>query len=91
MESSIDLGKVKRYLRVDGDDEDDIIDGFIIAAEEYLNGSGVKSTQGKLYTVVVYMLVALFYEHRDTIAGKVDIPPVIVNLTTQLAARSRVV
>lgn len=86
--ATIDLGEVKEYLRVDGDEEDRTISGFIIAAEEYMRNSGVKSTEGELYKVVVYMLVALFYEHRDTAADKVDIPPVIINFIAQLATRS---
>ncbi|MOA45778.1 Phage gp6-like head-tail connector protein [compost metagenome] len=84
----IELQLVKEYLRVDGNDEDRIIAGFIAAAEVYLNGAGIKSTEGELYKIVVYMLVALFYEHRDTVAEKVNIPPVILNFITQLAARS---
>jgi len=84
----MDLEQVKSYLRVDGEDEDVLISAFLTAAEEYLAGAGVKQTQGKLYEVVVSMLVALFYEHRDTASDKITIPPVINNLITQLATRS---
>lgn len=86
--ATVDLEVVKEYLRVDGSDEDMTISGFIIAAEEYVRNSGVRSTAGELYKIVVYMLVALFYEHRDTVAEKVDIPPIIINFVAQLAARS---
>lgn len=84
----MDLEQVKNYLRVDGNDEDLLIESFIAAAQEYIIGAGVKNAKGKLYEVVVKMLVALFYEHRDTASAKITIPPVINNLITQLAMRS---
>lgn len=81
---------MKDFLRVDSESEDAIIQGFILAAEDYLAGAGVKANiQGSgLYDTVVKMLVALFYENRDTAEDKVDIPPVINNFITQLATRS---
>lgn len=84
----MELSQVKDYLRVDGNDEDILISAFITAAEEYVDGAGVKNKEGKLYEVVVLMLVALFYEHRDTATDKINIPPVINNLITQLAVRA---
>lgn len=84
----MELAQVKGYLRVDGEDEDVLISAFLTAAEEYVDGAGVKQKEGKLYEVVVCMLVALFYEHRDTASDKITISPVINNLITQLATRS---
>ncbi|XID91039.1 head-tail connector protein [Paenibacillaceae bacterium WGS1546] len=82
-----DLQSCKDYLRVDGDDEDALIVAFLAAAKGYLANAGVKeSAQGELYDTVILMLVALFYEHRDTVG--VSVPPIINNLITQLAVVS---
>lgn len=86
----MDLNQVKGYLRVDGNEDDVLIASLMIAADEYLLGAGAKNTASKLYEVVQCMLIALFYEHRDTATDKITIPPVINNLITQLAARSGV-
>jgi uncharacterized phage protein (predicted DNA packaging) len=84
----MDLNQVKGYLRVDGSDDDILIGSLMLAAHEYLRGAGAKNTESKLYQVVQCMLIALFYEHRDTATDKITIPPVINNLITQLAVRS---
>lgn len=82
---------MKDYLRVDGNDEDSLIEGFILAAKEYLTGAGVgDSVHGGLYDIVVKMLVAVFYENRDTVEKQVNVPPIINNFIAQLAIKSQV-
>ncbi|WP_199615539.1 head-tail connector protein [Paenibacillus alkalitolerans] len=85
----MDLQEVKDFLRVDSTAEDLLIQGFILAAENYLANAGVK-VKGELYDLVVKMLVALFYENRNPAEDKVDVPPVIRNFITQLALRGDV-
>lgn len=88
-ETSPELQLYKDYLRVDTDDEDLLIEGFILAAKDYLRNAGVKDiAQGDLYDVVVKMLVATFYEQRETAAKQVTIPPIINNFITQLSITS---
>ncbi|QJD87897.1 head-tail connector protein [Cohnella herbarum] len=83
---SPELQDYKDYLRVDSDDEDYQIEGFVLAAKGYLLNAGVKdNAHGELYDVVVKMLVALFYEHRDTADKQINIPPIMNNLITQLS------
>jgi len=79
------LQDLKAYLRVDGDDEDALIEGFKAAAVQYLSQAGVSVSNGGLYDVVVKMLVAISYEHRDTAEKEINIPPIINNFITQLA------
>ncbi|MEC0107265.1 head-tail connector protein [Paenibacillus taichungensis] len=83
----LELAKVKEYLRVDFDDDDALIIGFIIAAKEYMRNGGVKSEEGELYRVVVMMLVSLFYENREVTDKDIKIPTVINNFIIQLSKR----
>lgn len=86
---SVTLQSAKDYLRVDSEDDDALISGFILAAQSYMANAGVKdSVQGDLYDVVVYMLLALFYEHRDAAEKDVQVPRVVQNFITQLAIKS---
>lgn len=81
----IDLQTAKDFLRVDGDDENTIIQAMITAAEDYLRNAGVKNTSSELYKIVVLMLTSIFYEHRDTADKQIAIPPIINNFITQLS------
>jgi uncharacterized phage protein (predicted DNA packaging) len=86
---SVSLQSAKDYLRVDADDDDALIDGFILAAKSYMANAGVNnSIQGDLYDVVVYMLVALFYANRDASEKDVQVPRVVQNFITQLSIKS---
>lgn len=84
----MDLQNVKEYLRVDYDEDDFLITGFITAAKEYLRNAGVSDGQeGELYNIVVLMLVSLFYENREVTDKDIKIPTVINNFITQLSCR----
>lgn len=83
----MDLQKVKGYLRVDYDEDDILITGFIAAAKEYLSNAGVvEQPESELYSIVILMLVALFYDNRE--ADKdIKIPTVIMNFIVQLSCK----
>ncbi|MCR9040950.1 head-tail connector protein [Bacillus sp. L381] len=61
---AVNLEDMKGYLRVDGDEEDNLISSLISAAEKHLQESGVKDTENDLYSLAVKMLVTEWYENR---------------------------
>lgn len=83
----MDISKIKKYLRVDHSEEDDIIEGFVIAAKQYLTNAGVEEQpENELYNIVVQMLTALFYESRGT---NTKIPHVVNNFIVQLSCKGK--
>lgn len=61
----MDIEKVKKYLRIDYDGEDEEIQEFIAAAEEYLENAGVKRrNNSSLYNLAVKLLVSNWYSNR---------------------------
>ncbi|PGC82330.1 head-tail connector protein [Bacillus toyonensis] len=61
--------EAKKYLRVDGDEEDDLITSFVIAAEMYIknatsNNVDLKSELAKLATRI---LIAHWHENREAV------------------------
>ena len=59
------LETLKKYLRVDGSEDDEILTLLIDASKEYLTGSGVRESNTALYKLAVMMHVALNYENRN--------------------------
>ena len=66
----VTLEEMKQYLRVDYEDDDQLITGFITTAEQLcrdvlrIDGEADLSADGKVKTEVMYA-VAYFYEHRE--------------------------
>ncbi len=66
----VTLEEMKQYLRVDYEDDDQLITGFITTAEQLcrdvlrIDGEADLSADGKAKTAVMYA-VAYFYEHRE--------------------------
>lgn len=70
------LEKVKEYLRVDGDHEDQQIEALISAANKYLvNAGAIKDDDNNLYMLAVKILVTHWYENRLPVG----------NVTTEMA------
>lgn len=58
------LKQIENFIRVDEEDEE-IINGFIDAAKEYIQNSGVKENENSaLYRLAVCIITAHFYENR---------------------------
>lgn len=69
----MDLNEVKLYLRLDTDDEDELILELISAAEMYLESSGVfPDYTNPQYKLAVKMLVSEYYDGR-TLNGTMGI------------------
>lgn len=85
----VTIKEMKEYLRVDGNDEDNSIEGLIEAAEMYLVNAGcvLKDVNGieiNLAKLAVKQLVVHWYENREP-TGKADrLTFSLDNIITQL-------
>lgn len=61
----MDLEEIKIYLRVDGNDDDALIESLQIGAEIYLGNAGViKDYTNNLYCLAVKLLISHWYDNR---------------------------
>lgn len=61
----MELTEIKLYLRVDGIDEDVLISGLQLAAEEYMTNAGVNKDYTKeLYKLSIKILINHWYDNR---------------------------
>lgn len=62
----MNLEDLKLFLRIDDDEEDTLIEGLRIGAEEYLTNAGIKKDYSKeLYKLAIKILVSHWYENRN--------------------------
>lgn len=64
------LDEVKNYLRVDGDDDDALIESLITSSAAYLTNAGAQD-DGNLYKLAQLMLISHWHENREP-TGKAD-------------------
>lgn len=79
---------IKEYLRIDFDDDDNIIDLLIITAKQYIKDTTEKeyNDNDKIYELCLKMLVSHWYENRNAIGNNVnEVPYSITNLLTILS------
>ena len=84
---TISLNEIKTYCRIDGTEDDSLLQALIGAAKEYLTGAGVMEpeTDSPLYLLAVKAMVLHFYDHRGmTESGSVSEIPGMQNAVTQL-------
>lgn len=61
----MDLEELKLFLRIDGEEDDILIAGLQLAAEEYLINAGIKRDYTKeLYKLAIKILISHWYENR---------------------------
>lgn len=80
------LDEIKLFLRInDNDIENELLNGLMLAAEEYLKGAGIEKDYTKeIYKLTVKMLVANWYENRNMTDKKLqEIPYGIKSLIIQ--------
>ncbi|MEE6183175.1 head-tail connector protein [Bacillus pretiosus] len=67
------LEEAKKYLRVDGDEEDELITSFIAAAEIYIKNATSKNVdlKSELAKLAARILIAHWYENREVV-GKAE-------------------
>lgn len=68
----ISIDTIKDALRIDGNDDDDLIQGYIDTAEEYVanavidNPASEPLTSSRKYRLAVIILVQFWYSNRAT-------------------------
>ncbi len=67
------LEEAKKYLRVDGDEEDDLITSFVIAAEIYIKNATSKNVdlKSELAKLAARILISHWHENREVV-GKAE-------------------
>lgn len=70
------LEACKQYMRVDGDEDNELIAGLMAAAKEYLDNAGIPEPEEAtaLYTMAVHSLTLHYYDHRDAVGGEAPLP-----------------
>ncbi|WP_332856815.1 head-tail connector protein [Clostridium paraputrificum] len=62
----MELEELKLFLRIDGEEEDTLIKGLQVGAEEYLTNAGIaKDYEKELYKLAIRILVSHWYENRS--------------------------
>ena len=62
----MNLDDLKLFLRIDDYEEDNLIQGLQLSAEEYLTNIGIKKDYSKeLYKLAIKILVSHWYESRS--------------------------
>lgn len=82
------LNDVKLYLRVDGYDEDDVIQSLIDAAKEFIKtGTGVTFTDTDArHVLTLKMIVAHWYDNRGLIGSTAELPFTVTAQLLQIEA-----
>ncbi|OOR14196.1 DNA-packaging protein [Bacillus cereus] len=67
------LEEAKKYLRADGDEEDDLITSFVTAAEIYIKNATSKNVdlKSELAKLAARILISHWYENREAV-GKAE-------------------
>lgn len=65
----MELDEIKLYLRLDTDDEDELLSSLQLSAEEYLLNAGIeKDYEKQLYKLAVKLLISNWYENRNPVS-----------------------
>ena len=70
------LAACKRYMRLDGDEEDDVILALMSAAELYLERAGITPDRSPtaLYNLALWGLTLHYYDHREAVGNESEFP-----------------
>ncbi len=86
-----DLEAAKRYMRVDGDDDNFVVEQCVCAARSYMTEAGVSlpkagTTRRALYDIVCHAQALSLYDRRDPVVtgSAVNENPVLHRLLVQL-------
>lgn len=81
----MDLQEIKEYLRIDGDEEDNLLAGLQLAAEKYLENAGIAPNyDNELYKLAVKLLVCHWYETREPIGNAGELAFSLRHIIAQL-------
>lgn len=82
------LNDVKRYLRVDDYTEDEVIQGMIDAAKQYIQtGTGVTFDETNArHLLTLKMIVAHWYDNRGLVGNTTELPFTVTAQLLQIEA-----
>lgn len=86
MPSREELEAAKRYMRVDGDEDDAVISALYEAAVLYLRNAGIDEISGSLplYQLCVWSLTLYYYDHRGAVGTEAAFPVGLRPILNQL-------
>lgn len=81
-----ELAAVKRYMRIDGDEENGLIEALYAAASLYLDRAGIQrpATSPPLYDLALWSLTLHYYDHRDAVENETAFPVGLRPIINQL-------
>lgn len=87
-----ELAEVKRYMRVDSDEDDAVISALYEAAVIYLQNAGIDECYEflPLYNLCVWSLTLHYYDHRDAVGTEAPLPTGLRPILNQLKLVSRI-
>lgn len=73
---NVRLEGCKKYMRVDGEDEDDVILALMSAAQAYLERAGItpERSPAAQYDLALWGLTLHYYDHRDAVGNETAFP-----------------
>lgn len=85
------LNDVKLYLRVDDYTEDEVIQGMIDAAKQYIQtGTGVTFDETNArHLITLKMIVAHWYDNRGLVGNTTELPFTVTAQLLQIEAERR--
>lgn len=73
--SADELTAAKLYMKIDGEDEDDLIAGLYLAAREYLANTGIPPVPGgALYRLAVWGLMLFWHDCPEQLGSGENLP-----------------
>lgn len=82
----LSIGDMKGWLRIDHDEDDNLLEVMIVAAEQSIKGSIGFIPQSELGTIVKRMIITDWYENRGSfVQGSImEMPLGVKSILTQL-------
>ncbi len=83
-----ELAQVKKYMRVEHDEDDELIAALYAAAGLYLEAAGVRAPAeaSPLYNLALWGLTLHYYDHRDDVGSEAAFPLGLRPVINQLKA-----
>lgn len=80
------LEAAKRYMRVEGSEDDAVISALCAAAALYLQNAGIppRKDPDPLYDLALWGLTLYYYDHRDDVGSETSFPVGLRPVITQL-------
>lgn len=85
--SAAALSACKNYMRVDGDEDDELIRQVLMpAAKEYLRNAGIPEPEetNPVYNLAVFALTLHYFDHRDAVGDESAMPTGLRPIINQL-------